>query len=250
MQIILFRDFLLQVLCERRIKMSFSLNFKGNYHVRTNENSSPYSFNVINKISKHPDFLVNTEFKQESNSPTLDCEIVAPDKYDNELEGLFLQLGVKFNRSGSFNGQIHKKMSLPEGNEKGLQMVYLDVDKFDEIKSSQLVNPVIKLKYRDDKALDAKKDLLSGEKVQAPVFNIKSFVNGGAEGFVHYVDEFGKDAIIDESLFFDFNDTELDESRYFFAMREFGLKQIPVCVDEDTFIVGKKLGLLNKENPF
>ena len=67
---------------------------------------------------------------------------------------------------------------------------------------------------------------------------------GGIRGAIEYVEKFGADSLNDDSLFVDFVQmtNEPDHCMYF-AMKNIGMKKIPVCVDERTRELGEKMGL-------
>ena len=126
-------------------------------------------------------------------------------------------------------------------------MVTLKADKLEELLKSQDSNyDHCKYTYENYFKDDTMDMLKSGEKIPAMKIAITENM---ADDVLDYIDKFGADKLNKDSLIIDFLQT-VDEPNHclYFAMKELGMNEMPVCVGYRTYDIGRKLGLF--ENIF
>ena len=87
--------------------------------------------------------------------------------------------------------------------------------------------------------------LKKGEDI--PVSTLYRAQNGYSdEDFINYVDFCGADLLIPNQIFICFaQNTNVPDHCMYFALKELGMKKIPVYVNEQTKVLCEKLGLLS-----
>jgi len=172
--------------------------------------------------------------------------LVAPNSMDDEIEIFCANRGINFKKLNTESllepqAVLERIKEAPEGMIK----VEVDSDKLIELMENQNQNidychDVYHAYFEDD--ID--KMLKVGNKIPATTFYITS-MGTDVEDTLEYINRFGADNLNDNQLFFAFSQrTNKPDHCLFFALKEMGINNIPVYVNEDTFRIASELGIL------
>ena len=236
------------------------ISFQGTYKVYNREYDGIIDFFELMNRCESQGMRTKLEFTDDtkkSQIPVVDGQevtstatIVSPDEYDNRIEAFCKYAGIKFTKLNQDElldpNNIIKRTVKPERTNDSIKIVLADVEKLDKLVQKQTVGNYshVEKDYNRYFKNDADFNLKSGEDIVAPTLVFNPNMAGGIRGAIEYVEKFGADSLNDDSLFVDFVQmtNEPDHCMYF-AMKNIGMKKIPVCVDERTRELGEKMGL-------
>ena len=228
------------------------LSFGSSFKITTNERN-------YNKLASHYgllDFCDDINIKHRESYKTekayphnsfVNSYFNVPNPLDFKIENYCLLKGINYKKYNS--EELLKEKSIlsrvkPAPHEKYL--VRINAKKLDELIKDNKDNNY-KHCYQDyiDYYHDDVQQILSSPNS----FSASSLYLNSAEGVektLEYIDKFGKDSLNLNSLFINFNqETDEPDHCMYFAMKEAGMKQIPVYVDIDTYRLGDALGLFD-----
>lgn len=236
------------------------ISFHGTYKVynRENEGIQDY-FELMNRcemsgIKTRMDF---SDYSKEASIPTVEGKevistttIVAPDAFDKHIEIFCKNAGIKFTRLNQKEllrpENIIGRTTKPKRNDETTKIVLVDAQKLDELSKKQTIGNFhhVEKDYENYFKQDADFSVKSGDEIIVPTLVLSSDTAGGIKGAIEYVENFGAENLNDNSIFIDLIQmTDDPDHCTYFALKNIGMKKIPVCVDEKTFELGDKMGL-------
>lgn len=236
------------------------ISFQGTYKVynRENEGIQDY-FELLNKcetsgIKTKMEF---SDYAKEPSIPTIDgkevistATIVTPDAFDEYIETFCKNAGIKFTRLNETEllnpENVIERTTKPKRSDEKTKIVLVDAQKLDELAKRQTIGNFdhVGKDYKNYFKQDADFSLKSGDEIIAPTLVLSSDMAGGIRGAIEYVENFGAENLNDDSIFIDLIQmTDDPDHCTYFAMKNIGMKKIPVCVDEKTYELGDKMGL-------
>ncbi len=227
--------------------MISKISFGSKYRVDSNNNSRA-NFNKFQKYTLSNALKPNTKIKieteqddrhPENNNGT--CILSVPCHADKEVESYCEANGIKFTKQPS-ESIIHR-IEKPEG---GKRLIRVDANKLERLIRRQESNiDYCKKTYEKYYEDEADKMIRGGEHFPATTLYLK-YINdsGSIEDFKDYISKYGKNGLSRGSLIVDFvqKTTEPDHCVYF-ALRNAGIRNIPVYVNNETYEIGHALGL-------
>ncbi len=228
------------------------VSFGSSFKITTNEknyNKLAAHYNLLD-FCDHKNIEHRESYKTEKNYPHtsfLTSSFNVPNRLDCEIENYCNMMGINYKKYNS--EELLKEKSIlsrvkPAPHEKYL--VRINSKKLDELIKYHKDNNY-KQCYHDyiNYYLDDVDQILSSQ----DKFSASSLYLNSAEGVeetLKYIDKYGKDSLNLNSLFINFNqETDEPDHCMYFAMKEAGMKQIPVYVDIDTYRLGDALGLFD-----
>ena len=177
----------------------------------------------------------------------LSSTIVAPDNKDNKIEKILGNYGIDFHKSDIKENikplKIESRIVPPQDD---FILAKVDSKKLAEYIKDQdgnfehCENDYNKY-YKDDTDFILK----SGDYIMAPTMYITPTCR--KEEFSKYIEAFGADKLNPKTVFFDLDQrTDSPDHCMFFAMKDAGMKDIPVYLNKNSYDVAKELGLLVK----
>ena len=228
------------------------VSFGSSFKVTTNEKN-------YNKLASHYSLLdfcddKNIEhresYKTEKTYPHnsfVTSTFNVPNRLDCEIENYCSLMGInykKYNREELESKKTILSGIKPAPHEKYL--VNINAKKLEELVKYHKDNNY-KNCYYDylNFYLDDVEQILSSQ----DKFSASSLYLNSAEGVeetLEYINKYGKDSLNCNSLFINFNqETDKPDHCMYFAMKEAGIKHIPVYVDIDSYRLGDALGLFD-----
>lgn len=175
----------------------------------------------------------------------LTLTVEAPDEHDKEIEAFCANKGIKIEKYGTQElmepKSIQRRIKNPP---MGYRKAMVDVDKLTQLLEKQ-DNNFDHCESDYEKYYKEKTNFMlkSADMISAPSLYINSKI--GKKQMLEYIDSYGVKNLNDDSLIIDLSQRTLDpEHCLYFAMKDAGLKQIPVYVNKDTYELGKALGLM------
>ncbi len=218
-----------------------SVSFGSTYKVNLSENKG----NITNYYSvmdycdtmdvPHQQSFTRS-FEESSNT------IIAPDKMDKYLETYMINKGINFHKLDSerLMNPIFIK-SRVKSAPKGKYKVDLDVERFEElIKRTESNYEHCKSNYDNYYKETLDTAIKSGNMIPAVTMSLIPIISDMPD----FIKRYGTELIDENMLSVDFNMSEFTEdSSMYFAMKDAGMKKIPVYVDKDTFKLGEMFKL-------
>ena len=205
-------------------------------------------------IKTKMDFI---NYSKEGSIPVVDGQevistvtIVAPDAYDKHIEAFCKISGIKFKRLNQDELLDHKNIiertiKEPKDNPT-TKIVLVNAKKLEELNRKQTIGNYDQVRKDYKKYFKSETDfnLKSGDEIVAPTLFLNPNMAGGFKGAMEFIDRFGAENLNENSLFVDFVQmTDEPDHCMYFAMKDIGMKKIPVCVDKKTYELGSKIGL-------
>ena len=232
--------------------MISNISFGSTYKVSSNNNTFEKTSNFQDYAAEqsffngvHTDLKITTDSKYPYNTEILHTLIV-PDEMDSEVEAFCAKQGIKFNKS--YNEDLLNVRAISRRIKpapENMIKVEIDADRLTELMKKQQQNidycENVYHKYFKDKV---DKMLKTGEEIPATTFCIMPRGNS-IEETLEYIDTFGAKNLNHEQLFIGFDQrTQKPDHCVFFALKEMGMKNIPVYVESDTYEIANALGIL------
>lgn len=175
---------------------------------------------------------------------TLTTEV--PDESNKDVEAFCTAKGIKFHKFENKDilkpESIYSRIQLPP---IGYKKVLVDADKLSEFLQTQTDNNFEHCEKDYQKFFKKRTDFMlkSADRIPAPTLYILPTM--GHKNALEYIRTYGSDKLNENSVITDLSQrTEDPDHCLYFAMKDLGMKQIPVYVNRDTYEIGKALGLL------
>ena len=237
-----------------------NISFSGTYKVNSKTQDSIEKFNSFSHyaISKsNPKRGIYTYFKdgfgahpKNSFGHWEELTLIVPDRMNADVEEFCANKGIKFKKlenSYLLSTKTIKKriISAPEG----YTLVDVDVEKLEELAKNQDSNiEHCKNCYNNLNKRYADFTLKKGNKF----FTAALSINGrcGAENLIDYIEKFGTKNFDDNQILVKLTSIEISGQTFpspidsmYFALKNLGMKKVPVYVDQESLAIGQKLGL-------
>jgi hypothetical protein len=231
------------------------VSFGSIYRINTNEKSNPNQQFFSQEVGKYCEErrIPYTEISQyESNYPirqqkfTTKTTIFAPDKKDNDLEIYLAAHGIKFVKHTQ--EEVFKPSSVISRVERApedYRTVIIDSEKLENVLICQEDNNFYSTKslYKKGDRKEALSMLKSLNKFPASTLHITTWYN--PEETREKIKSSGK--VQNDSIVFNFEKTtEKPDNLMYFAMKEAGLKDIPVYMDDESYKTAQALGIVKE----
>ena len=176
---------------------------------------------------------------------SISATIVSPDNADKDIETMCARLGINFKKYSTEQlinptAVMHRIMRPP----KGKRMVTIDADKFEKLAASQENN----IKHCENdykKYYSPRTNFMLKRGSEIPATSVYINPVSGKDNMIEYIEHFGKDKINPSSIFIDFEQRTNDPDHcMYFAMRDAGMTEIPVYMDQDSYEVANALGIV------
>lgn len=191
---------------------------------------------------------VQREIPNSSKNPKVgmvsQISAVIPDDMDYDFENYCYQLGIKFDRYTDEHlsqDRIIKRTELSEYATRDMEIHLLNADKFEELLKNQPNNNIQHCQNMYEQYYKEKADGMI--KSNLPIEPTNLYIIPAFEGVKEYVERYGVENLNYDSICLDFNQLDEFDHCNYFAMRNLGMNDIPVCVDSNTYEIGKVLGL-------
>ncbi len=177
---------------------------------------------------------------------TAQYTLIAPDEMDSSIERFCSYNGIEFSRLSNEAlldpAAIVKRISLPE---KGQIRTRINAEKLEELIQNQSTNfDHCKRDYENYYKENVDFMLKSGERFPTTTLHINSTLGANNDALLNYIERYGAQKLNPEQIRIDFcQHTDEPDHCVYFALRDLGMKNVPVYVDSDTFQVGSALGL-------
>lgn len=201
--------------------------------------SEKYPIETVHSYVKDPN-------KPEGIIFAVKATVVVPDEEDIFFENFCVHRGISFKRYNTedFMTESSIKSRVWEPLREDMRKVYVSPDSIYNLIKTQ--NGNIKHCESDYRTYYKKKldfMLKSGNEIPASTLYLTPI--SGKKEMLDYINVFGAENINPESLMVDFSKrTSEPDHLMFFAMADAGLTEIPVYVDDDSYEIGKALGIL------
>lgn len=226
--------------------VSFGSTYKTEIHNYTNNLTNEFSGHMkIKDMAKKNDFYFT--FANNSYEDGITSTTIAPDKFDKDIESVFLSKGIKFKKLETAEllkpASIISRTVKPGSKNENMFMVTLNSDKLENLLENQKLGNICHCQnmYNQYFKEDAMNLLKSGNPIPAVTFYITPLM---ADSVSEYVSKFGADKLNKDSLILNFVQNSDDPNHcLYFAMKDLAMKNIPVYVNEQTYEIGAALGI-------
>ena len=228
-------------------KISFGSKFTVDSNKNSRANFIKFQEYTLTRALE-PDTKIKITTEQDNNHPECNrgyCMLNVPNYMDNEVENYCKINGIEF--SVQTDNSLMRRIIRPND---GKRIVRINPRKLKKLINRHVSNighcERMYEKYYED---ETDKIVRSGMRFPTTTLYLK-YINdsGTVEDFKDYISKYGKSGLNRDSLIVDFDQrtTEPDHCIYF-ALRDLGVKNIPVYVNDETYEIGHALGLF-KEN--
>lgn len=172
--------------------------------------------------------------------------IVSPFSQDKGIETFCANMGINFHKYET--GKIMNPENIEarvEDAPQGFRTAKINPQKLEELLMSQKNNNLAHCKSDYNKYFQDKLDFMlkSGNEIPATTLYITPWST--KEEALDYIKNWGSSNLNDDSISVDFNQrTDDPDHCMYFAMKNAGMTSIPVYVNNDTYELGKALGIL------
>ena len=173
--------------------------------------------------------------------------ILVPDSMDNEIEMFCANRGIQFKKINT------KEVMQPEAvlgrikeAPKGMRKVKVDVKKLFELSKNQHQN-IAHCEKDYYTAYYDKVDFMLKTKDEIPATTLWiSPYAASVDSTIDYIERYGVEGLNKEQLFVEFNQADYDVPDHcmFFALKNMGIKEVPVYVNKETYRLANALGIL------
>ena len=198
-----------------------------------------------NQISSKEEYIHQYNKQSGQYYFALTSTIVAPDDKDAKIEKILNNYGINFYKLDTKELtkplKIESRIAPPQN---GYKIAKINSEKLNEYLKEQDGNfEHCEKDYKKYYKEDVNFMLKSGDMVIAPTLYITP--SGDKESFIEYVNIFGANHLNPNTVFFDLDQrTDNPDHCMYFAMKDAGMKDIPVYLNKDSYDVAKTLGLL------
>lgn len=198
-----------------------------------------------NQISSKEEYTHQYNKQTGSYYFALTSTIVAPDDKDAKIEKILNNYGINFYKLDTKEItkplKIESRIAPPQNGYKLAKINSEKLEKYLKEQSGNLEHceKDYKKYYKEDTDFMLK----SGDIIIAPTLYITP--SGDKKSFVEYLRVFGTNHLNPDSVSFNLNQrTNSPDHCMYFAMKDAGMKDIPVYMDDDSFDIAKELYLL------
>ena len=227
-----------------------AVSFGGTFKVSNQQPNSPDDFvkfhNYAEKISEKMgvcSFSQNTIKSMYPYSYCVEQTLIIPDAMDNSVESFCARNGIKFKKfeTSDLLDPATIKSRVQDAPQDFVK-VEVDVDKLSKLMKTQDGNiEHCRKDYEDYFKNHIDFTIRSGEKFPATTLFIST---SNTNALVNYIDRYGADNLNNNQVSLDFSGRTLGQDQcVYFALKNLGLKKVPVYVDAQTYLIGNKLGL-------
>ena len=227
------------------------ISFSGTYKVNSqnpNSFSKFYNYALDKEYEDGVRTILKEDIVERENNGGFCCKVeqtlIVPDYMDLGVENFCANNGIKNKKHSTIsllrpNSIKSRIASAPEGYKK----VNVDVKKLEELAKNQASNfehcRGDYKKYYSDKVVTM---LRSGDEIPATTLTIRN--HSGNDNLKRYVNYFGVKNLNDKQIVLGFKQkTDDPDHCLYFALKDIGLKKIPVYVDDESYFAGRVLGL-------
>ncbi len=237
------------------IEMITPISFSGTYKLYGNAKNASSCLELADNLymdncKTRIDFpSANSLDKHKSE---LSLTTVVPDNYNGAVEQFCKRNGIPYKKMDTDvlmkEKEINSRILVTEGNKKTPIVAKINSEKLDKLLETQKIGNI---KHNESDYEEYFKDdvnflIKNGEPIRTTTFLITSNMAGNTNDVLEYLDRFG-DNLNEDSLFLDFiSQTDEPDQCVYFGLKDAGMKEIPVYMDKDTYLISKKLGLLSK----
>ncbi len=213
------------------------------------DNDIKYDFSLETEekpMPEAPDIYKTVPKFDESINEFIFCKytLVAPDSKDNDIETICSNLGIKYKKHNTEElaniDNVKSRIVLSDSGFSEKYLVNIDVDRLEDVIKYQSDNNffLCEESYNKFYKQDVQFMIKSGENIPAPSLYIEEIKPGSLDK----IPDLGY--IPGNSFSFKFNqETRNADHCLYHALKEMGMKTIPVCVDSNTYTIGNILGL-------
>ena len=240
--------------------MISNISFLGTYKVNSKAQDSIQKFNSFSHyaISKsNPKRGLYTYFKdgfgihpRNSFGHWEELTLIVPDRMNADVEKFCTDKGIKFKKlenSYLLSPKTIKKRIIPAP--EGYTLVDVDVEKLEKLAKNQDSNlEYCQNCYDNFTKRYADFTLKKGNKF----FTAALSINGrcGAENLIDYIEKFGIKNFDNDQILVKLARIKISGETYpspndslYFALKNLGMKKVPIYVDQESLAIGQKLGL-------
>lgn len=224
-------------------KISFGSTFKISSSNNSANNYAKFKAFAANLYATDRVY-VECKDKMESRYPyeyKMDCTVVAPNYFDDKIERYCANNGIKYSKLSPSMEPNALKARIEDAPKNKIK-VNINAEKLEHLIKNQQTN-IYHCKrdytryYHDKIHVMLKK----GEKFPTSTLYISA---DNPDSAVSYIKKFGADLLNDNQLFIGFTQRTLQpEHCVYFALRNSGMKNVPVYVDATTHKIGEALGI-------
>lgn len=173
--------------------------------------------------------------------------LVAPNERDKAIESYCQQRGIKYtkfeNKDYKNFEDIRKRIAPPK---KGFIEVDIDSEKLQKLISQSNSNfEHCENTYNSYYKNEADKIIQSNAEIPASTLYLTSLIGSDNNDLIEYANTFGAQNVSSEHVRLDLTQkTDDPDHCMYFAMKELGMKKIPVYVNQESLALCEKLGLL------
>ena len=225
--------------------MVSKVSFGSTYKVQYNSADKKSDFEKFQAFGDYPHTegsIMTIKDKFTGYNYSAERMLIVPDEQDKDVEAYCKRYGIEFTKRTNdelLNPQnIRYRIEEPR---KGYIQVDLDVDKFEEVLGRASDSNVKHCEEDYKKYFKKETDfvLKSGKPFPTSTLFIDSNIYSG---FDRFVDLYGAKNVHPRIDFAQVSPDYHDHAMYF-ALKDLGMKKIPVYVNENSYNVGHKLGL-------
>ena len=222
-------------------RVSFGSTYKVQYN-SSDKKSDLKKFFAFGDYPHTEDSIMTFKDKFTGYNYSAERMLIVPDSQDKDVEAYCKKYGISFIKHTNdelLNPQnIRYRIKEPR---KGYVQVNLDVDKFEEVLGRASDSNVKGCEEDYKKYFKKETDFIlkSGENFPTSTLFIDSNIYSG---FDRFVDLYGAKNVHPRIDFAQVS-TDYHDHAMYFALRDLGMKKIPVYVNENSYKVGHKLGL-------
>lgn len=229
------------------------LLFAGTYKVNYQDNKDKFPKFRAYALEKELEGGVSTKFSDKATLKNgkyryeAQQSLIVPDSMNMDVETFCASNGIVYTKVDNEDlpnpKNITSRIAPPPS---GYKKVNVDSEKLEKLCKKQMSN-IAHCKSDYEKYFSNSTDAMieSGDEFPATTLAITAI--GGNEDLKRYVDYYGVDYLNDEQIAIDFcQKTDKPDHCSYFALKELGLKNIPVYVNKDTLEAGKIMGLFEE----
>ncbi len=236
------------------IKAIHPVSFGSTYKVSTNSNKEQlrafdkFSNKCIELERKHKGISEYTDNYDNFQGQEFKASriLVADDDADNEIELFCIRNGIKYKKYKSSDFMIPSVLKRIEQPKRKMSKVNISSKRLEKLLSAQAGN--ISLCENDYKG-KYKKNVNYMLKSAVPFPTTTLFIKdnyGDIEKTLRYINRYGSDKLDCGHLSFNFNrQTDNPDHCVYFGLKDMGITEIPVYVDDDTFDIAKALEIIS-----
>ena len=173
--------------------------------------------------------------------------MLVPDSLDKDVEAFCANRGIQFKKINTKEAiQPEAILDRIKNAPKSMRKVTIDAERLFEIAKNQNQNLAHCEKDYYNYYYDKVDFMLkTGDEIPATTLWI-SPSGSKVDDTLDYINTWGADNLNKEQIFVEFNQVEEDDPDHciFFALKNMGIKEVPVYVNEDTYKLASALGIL------